>query len=307
VRARPLGAGLAAAAALAGCGLGAGSSPSGVTLTVQRDFGARRIGTANDRHVHGSDTVMRFLQRSFKVRTRYGGRFVQAIGRVAGGRAHGRPVDWFYYVNGIEAPKGAAERGLRSGDRIIWDFHDYGATRDVPAIVGSFPEPFRSGAAGKRYPLRLECAPDAQRACDATDRAFGAVKITAGRGTIGTGSEINNYRVLVGTFADLAQQPAVQRLERGVRASGVYAVPAGRGRRLRVLDARGRVVRTLGPGTGLVAALRPPGSQPVWLVTGVDRAGVVAAAAALRERTLAGSFAVAVNAGHVTGLPEAGA
>jgi hypothetical protein len=99
----------------------------------------------------------------------------------------------------------------------------------------------------------------------------------------------------------------VQRLDRGLRASGVYAVPRDDGRALTVLDPRGRTVRTLRAGTGLVAALKPPGSQPVWVVTGTDDAGVDAAAHALSESALAGKFAVVAAGGRVTGLPEAGA
>ena len=88
---------------------------------------------------------MRLLQRSFDVETGSGGGFVQQIDGVAGGRRAGRPVDWFYYVNGIEARVGAAERRINPGDRVWWDHHDWGVTLRIPAVVGAFPEPFLSG------------------------------------------------------------------------------------------------------------------------------------------------------------------
>ena len=85
---------------------------------------------------------MRLLQRDFEVETRYGGGFVQEIDGVGGGRAGGRRVDWFYYVNGIEAATGAAERRVSAGDRIWWDHHDWerrqarpGRGRLVPRAV----------------------------------------------------------------------------------------------------------------------------------------------------------------------------
>ena len=53
---------------------------------------------------------MRLLQSKYDVKTRYGGGFVQAIDGARGREGDGRRVDWFYYVNGIEAPVGAAER-----------------------------------------------------------------------------------------------------------------------------------------------------------------------------------------------------
>ena len=54
-----------------------------------------------------------------------------------------------------------------------------------------------------------------------------------------------------------------------------------------MLDARGRVARTLGAGTGLVAATREKDREPVWFVTGTDEAGVDSAAAAFGEQRCA--------------------
>ena len=154
---------VALAALLAGCGLGSGKGAEGVSVVVTRDFGVRSVGSARVAKTPGSETVMRFLQRKFTVRTRYGGGFVQAIDGLSGGSEGGRPVDWFYYVNGIEADQGAAATKLHAGDRVWWDRHDWGAARGVPAVVGSFPEPFRSGAEGKRLPTQIACTDDAGR------------------------------------------------------------------------------------------------------------------------------------------------
>ena len=101
---------------------------------------------------------MRLLQRTFDVTTRFGGNFVQEIDGVSGGREDGRRVDWFYYVNGIESSTGAGERKLHRGDRVWWDHHDWETAMRVPAVVGAFPEPFRSGQDGKKLPIRLVCA-----------------------------------------------------------------------------------------------------------------------------------------------------
>src|SRR5947209_13775747 len=93
-----------AAAAIAGCGLGAGRGSRDVTLTVSANFGAVPIGTVRESSVPGAETVMRLLERHFHVTTRYGGGFVQSIGRLGGGSRR----DWFFYVNGIEGQIGAA-------------------------------------------------------------------------------------------------------------------------------------------------------------------------------------------------------
>ena len=88
---------------------------------------------------------MSLLIRNARVVTRYSGGFVQSIDGVSGGRERGRPVDWFYYVNGSEAPLGAAATVVHPGDHIWWDRHDWSQTDHVPAVVGSFPEPFVNG------------------------------------------------------------------------------------------------------------------------------------------------------------------
>ena len=109
---------------------------------------------------------MRMLERSFKVTTRYGGGFVESIDGHAGSSSR---LDWFYYVNGIEATLGAAGTSVHKGDRIWWDLHDWTATDSIPAVVGSFPEPFVHGIDGRRYPVTIECATDAGDGLQARD------------------------------------------------------------------------------------------------------------------------------------------
>jgi hypothetical protein len=297
----------AVAAVAAGCGLGAGEGTRGVSVTVTRDFGARSLGSARAEETPGEDTVMRFLQRRFDVRTRFGGGFVQAIDGLAGGREAGRPVDWFYYVNGIEASRGAAATRLHGGDRVWWDRHDWGTAAAVPAVVGSFPEPFRSGAQGKRLPVRLACLPAAQAACQEAQRRLAAVGAKPGSGTLGTPGGPEVLRVLVGPWAGLRADPVARRIERGPATSGVFARFAAGGRRLLLLDSRGRARASLARGAGLVAATRLREQQPTWVVTGTDAAGALAAARSLTSRALRSRFALALSGGRPLRVPaEAG-
>jgi hypothetical protein len=295
---------LLAAAVAGGCGLGAGESKDGgASVLVTRDFGSRQIGTGAVDPIPGGETAMRMLQRDFDVETRYGGGFVQAINGIAGGREDGRPVDWFYYVNGILADDGAAAHKLEAGDRIWWDHHDWGASQDIRAVVGAFPEPFLSGVDGKRLPVRLDCAADAGEVCDEVGERLSEVGVKAGRSGAGSFGGVGVLRIKVGRWAEVRNDSAVRRLELGPRASGVFARPTAAGDEIALLNAQGEIERTLGPGGGLVAATRMGGEAPTWVVTGTDDVGVAAAAAQLQEDALRNNFAIAVEDGRPTPLP----
>ncbi len=298
---------LLAATGVAGCGLGAesgGDPAEGVMLRVTEDFGSELVGPGSEVRAAEGDTVMRLLQREVEVETRDGGTSVQALEGRAAGEQDGRPVDWFYYVNGMAADVGPVEFRISEGDRVWWDLHDSGSAKRIPAVVGSFPEPFLSGYRGKRIPVRIECAGEVGRECDevAARLSSAGVKATS-RAILTQNEEGGVLRVLVGRWSDLRKDPTAMRLERGPEQSGVFARFGDAGRRLDVLDPRGRVARRLGEGAGLVAATRQGESRPVWFVTGTDEVGLAAAAAALEESLLAERFAVALENGQLVPAP----
>ncbi len=238
--------------------------------------------------------------------TRYGGGFVQSINGLAGGREHGSPVDWFFYVNGIESTEGAADVSVRGGDRIWWDRHDWTATNHVPAVVGSYPEPLLHGSGGKRFPVVLQCADDAAAACSVVADQLAAAGIRAPRQTLATGVGQETLRVIVAPWREVRSDAALGQVDRGPSVSGVYARFAGGGSTLDLLDAHGNVARTLGAGGGLIAATRYAEQAPTWAITGTDVAGVTAAAHALDEHQLARHFALAVSASGATPVPLEG-
>ena len=289
------------AATAAGCGLGAGPAPGGVQLTVTRDFGARVLSHASAPKVQGAETVMSLLLRNDKLTTKYGGGFVESIDGLSGGQeVGGDPLDWFYYVNGIEASKGAAATNVHSGDHVWWDLHDWSQTDDVPAVVGSFPEPFLNGVEGKRLPVRVECAAAQSDPCRTVIARLRALGVPAAVAAIGSGAEPDALQVVVGRWTAVHGDPSVQSIERGPRASGVYARFAASGQTLTLLDGKGAATGTLMAGAGLIAATKDVESAIVWVVSGTDEAGVQRAAQAFDTSSLQNHFALAVTA---TGMP----
>ena len=294
----------ACAAALAGCGLGPGPGTSNVTLTVTRGFGAIPVARVTEGHVPGSETVMRMLERHLRVSTRYGGGFVESID---GQSAASSRLDWFYYVNGVQAPMGAATTAVHRGDRIWWDLHDWSVTNSIPAVVGSFPEPFVHGTGGRRLPLTLECAPDVPAACARVTKELVALKVPFASQIIGGGSGTDSLAVIVGTWHDLAPALVAQLVDGGPKASGVYARFANHGLSLALLNPHGQVVRRLAGAAGLVAATADSSSPPTWLVTGTNSKGVDAAAGALTPNALHDHFALAVQGSTRLPVPLEGA
>jgi hypothetical protein len=319
VRALRRSAAIAAAALLAavaaGCGAGAGTAPSQTELLVTQDYGAHGVAQDDQPKVGGSDTVMRLLQRNVpKVSTRYGGGFVQSIDGLSGGRKAGRPFDWFFYVNGVESGAGATSVKVHAGDNVWWDYHDWGVTDRVPAVVGSFPEPFLHGVDGRKLPTRVECYDPKSAACGAIVDKLTSLGLPAFKGGIGTSFVADTLRILVGPWVVLRGDSTAQLLEKGPAASGVFAKPAANGKSITLLDGQGKPTRTLGAGTGLVAATTAQiasknedgksSQDPMWIITGTDDAGVTTAASAFDEGALSGHFAVALAGGKPVALPE---
>ena len=231
---------------------------------------------------------------------------MQSIDGLSGGQEGGHPLDWFYYVNGVEADKGAAATNVHPGDHIWWDRHDWSQTDNVPAVVGSFPEPFLNGIGGKRLPVRVECAAVSGYACRTVTARLRALGVPAAIAAIGSGGEPETLRVIVGPWSAVGGEPGAESIERGPRASGVYARFSMGGHTLTLLDQSGRPTRTLAAGAGLIAATRSGEDAPVWVVTGTDAAGVDRAARAFGEGTLQNRFAVALAPTGALAVPEAG-
>jgi hypothetical protein len=205
---------------------------------------------------------------------------------------------------------GAAEVSLEGGEQIWWDIHDWSASEQVPAVVGSWPAPFTTGWEGHAPVVAVECA-GGGTACGTVTAALEkeGVKVTAGGSEQGAAqggaASKQEIRVLVGPWAKLRSDPVAALLEKGPGESGIYAdFEQVHGTwRLVGLDENAKKARTFGTGVGLVAATRRYEGAPVWLVSGGTGAAVRAAAASLNAADLRDHYAVASEAGTVTPLP----
>jgi hypothetical protein len=142
---------LLVAAGLAGCGQG---EKGKARVWVTRDRGVTLLDKAT---VPAGLTALQGLYRVAQVETGYGGAFVTKIDGVAGSRLH--QSDWFFFVNGYEADRGAASYRLRGGDVEWWDYRSWSGSERAPVVVGAFPEPFLHGYDGKRRAAAVRFGP----------------------------------------------------------------------------------------------------------------------------------------------------
>ena len=153
---------------LPGCGherTGSGSA----SLWVTRDHGATVLATTT---VPAGLTAMQALDRELDLKTTYGGRFVQSIEGIDGDASKQR--DWFWFLNGIEADRTAADYRLHDGDVEWWDFRSWQGQMREPVVVGAFPEPFLHGYAGKTRPVAIRYAPGQKAGARAVARLLHA-------------------------------------------------------------------------------------------------------------------------------------
>jgi hypothetical protein len=270
---------------------------SAVAITLTRDFGARLVDRARVPDPSRAPSAVGLLRLRFRViTTRSRPVAVESIEGLAGSPS----LAWRLYVNGVQAPHTTP---LSRGDRAWWDLHERGAGSGRTTVVGSFPEPFRSGLRGRRLPVVEACGQESRVACREVARRLGIVGVAVSRSVPGVAATPGIVRVLVGEWAQLRRDPVAALVDRGPAVSGVFARFDPTGRSLTLLDPRGRPREVLAGGTGLLAATRGAGQAPTWLITGTDPAGVEAAARALDEGTLANRFAVAVAASGPVALP----
>ena len=294
---------------LAGCGLGAGAAPGSVAVTVTDEFGQRQLPAPASLKVVGQETVMSLLERNYKVSTRYGGKFVQSINGLSGDSEGAEPVDWFYYVNGVEAPKGAAATNVHAGDQIWWDRHDWSQTESVPAVVGSFPEPFLHGIDGVRYPVRVAVhLGDGRRPAGRSLGRLREAGVPAAVAATGSGGEPDALQVLVGPFRSIAERHRAPRASSGVPPPAACTPPSPpTARRLNLLHADGHAAPSPRR-RSRAAGGHPRRRQRARVGRHRDRppAGSTRAAEAFDQLSLRDHFAVAVAAAGVVPLPVPG-
>ncbi len=251
---------LALAGLLTGCERRSDGAPEAgepaAALVATAGYGAEELLAAD---IPAGDSLMRALRGATDVDTQYGGGFVSSmLGHTSDA---GAQEDWFFFVDGISSPVGAKDVTVRDGDDVWWDFRDWGALIDTPAVVGAWPEPFTGPPVDADAPLAAALE---EAGADVVDGD-------------------TPWRVRVGTSDDLARrEPAWRR---------ALDDPDGAGLTVAVEDG---VITALGeggsprapvPGARALVAAVPTGTEATdgvtLVVAGLDAAAAEAAAGAV--------------------------
>jgi hypothetical protein len=173
---------------LAGCG-GAGEGEGTAQLWVTRDRGATLLLEAD---VRAGQTVMRALAAEAEIETRYGGRFLQSVDGLEGDLEAQR--DWFWFLNGYEGDRSAAEYRLRDGDVAWFDYRGWQQPGEARVVVGAFPEPFLHGYAGKTRPAAVRYARRLEELARELGETIGAASVEPAGEPVPDGANILEVR-----------------------------------------------------------------------------------------------------------------
>ena len=250
---------------------------------MTRDFGHERLGTARLDKIGEADTVMRLLRRNFDVRTRYGGRFVQAIEGAVGKGAAGRGL--VLLRERLRGERGSRRVRALAGRRRALGLPQLEGRDAGAGHRGRVPRAVPPRAGGQALPGAGGVSDESSRACTTVKDRLGqrrACPLPARRWARPVPAGCCEWwwpweqAKIVTTVAEL---------EKGLEESGVFArIDGGQ---LELLGSDGEVERRAPAGTGLVAAFAPSEEDTVWAVTGLDERGVEAAARALDRRRCA--------------------
>lgn len=212
--------------------------------------------------------VMDILTSNVVVKATYAGGFVNSIN----GIASEFQKDWFYYVNGILAHKGALEYFPQDGDIIWWDFHSWSDAMYIPSVIGSFPQPFLSGYYGRRPPTAILCAESLIKEAEQFKEILEALGIKEIDLNILSGDFSDcekKYTILIGSWDDLIKYKFIKDIYENSKKVGFFVKFENDA--VKALDIYGREAKSF-ESAGVIISVKfgINDANPIWFITGSD-------------------------------------
>ncbi|MCT4621804.1 MAG: DUF4430 domain-containing protein [Marinisporobacter sp.] len=287
-------------------------SPYHVDLVVTTDFGHKKVYAKNVGLVK-DEVGMEVLFRNLDIQTAYGGGFVNSINGIESkftfytGKNR-KKQDWFYWVNGILAPVGVAEYRPHSGDVVWWDYHDWGTTMFAPAVIGSYPQPFKSGSFGKNPGTVIMYTDDYKDEAKKLKESLikqGVKQIDLSAYNPKVLEKPKKYYILLGPWDQLAKNSKlIKDINRKNKLIGTYV--KFEGEKVKALDFKGKTRSSYGHAGAIYAYAPGIGSvRPIWMVTGTDDEGVKKSLDVLlnQPKAIDKHFSVVVSKNGIENVP----
>ncbi len=248
----------------------AGNAQENAQLWVTKDFSQETL--VNKTVSVNDDSVMSILNNNARLDTAFGGGFVTGINGILSDSVNGEQKDWFYYVNGLLANVGALQYFPKAGDNVWWDYHRWNDAVYVAAVIGAYPQPFLSGISGKVEPTIIIVSPrliDTARALQQSLKDQNIAVVDVAEYTPQAVQDNQSYRILIGAWADLENDPQIKDIVKNSHKSGFFIRFDGDG--LHPLDMSGNPAQAF-KNAAAILAIGGGFAQipPRWIVTGTS-------------------------------------
>lgn len=273
-----------------------------VDVTVTTDGGRKLIIRRNVRMSRGM-TALEALQAVSDVRLAAGGVIAQVNG-LGGGRATALGPDqsaWTYRVNGIDSNVDPKRFRLKPGQSVWWDLRRFDIYQRMPVAIGNFPEPLFSGWRDTIRPIRIAYGEgfqdDAEYFRDTIFQQFDPdVRPLRDDGSFSMSGNVpaplvavrkDRSNFIIGRWEDLRLDPFVLDIALDPRGYGLTTWVEGHD--IRHQDPDDEFSVKLDDAEGVVWASTidgEPDGAIVFVVTGLTKQGVRAAARALHDGAL---------------------
>lgn len=257
-------------------------SPYHINLIVTSDFGhtkmfGKNVGLVKD------EVGMEVMFRNLDIQTAYGGGFVNSINGLESKftfftGSDRKKHDWFYWVNGILAPIGIGEYRPQPDDEIWWDYHDWSMTMFIPAVIGSYPQPFKNGFWGKNPGTVIMYTKEFKDGAEKLKKSLvsqGVKEVDITPYASRVLEKPTRYYILLGKWDDLSKESELlQKTNKKSKLVGVYA--KFEDDKLHSLNFKGKIIKSYDKKAGAIyaSAAGMGSTNPIWFVTGIDEEGV---------------------------------
>jgi len=295
--------------AFVGCAKESSLENGHIKIVISKNFGKEQLH--NDIvAVKESTNVMEIMKENYEIETAYGGSFVNAIDGLksgfTGNKEKKSKIDWFYYINGILTHVGAEDYYLKSGDTVIWDYHDWSSSMYLSSIIGAYPSNFINGYEGnilKTEILSTDGYKTERKELFSFLKSRG-LKYLEEASLYGREVEDDGVNsIVIGDFKELIENNYIKTIyEDGTRAGLFFKI----GDNIKILDYQGNVSKEFKKGAVITSVLKNYGALgTLWIIMGNDDDSIKKAVSILYKspEKIEGKFSVVVTGEEIINIP----